>query len=76
MQVYVNDKPVELFPGMQVKHALLRAGKMAHLAAGLKVYDAWGHELGLDGALLEGMKIYVQEDSESCAGQRIRPIPT
>jgi len=64
MQVYVNDKSVELFPGMQVRHALIRAGEMANIAAGLKAYDAWGHELGLDGALVEGMKIYVKEDSE------------
>jgi hypothetical protein len=61
MRVYVNDKPVELFPGMQVKHALIRAGEMAKITDGL---DAWGHELGLDGGLLAGMKIYVKENSE------------
>ncbi len=64
MRVYVNDKSVELFPGMQVKHALIRSGEMAHNAHGLKAYDAWGHELGLDGALVEGMKIYVKRESE------------
>jgi hypothetical protein len=64
MRVYVNDQPVELFPGMQVKHALIRAGEMAKITCGLKAFDAWGHELGLDGALLEGMKIYVKENSE------------
>ena len=26
MTVYVNDKPVDIFPGMTVKHALLTAG--------------------------------------------------
>ena len=60
MRVYVNQKPVDLVPGMQVKHALLRAEKMAAIATGLRVYDAWGHELGLDGALAEGMKIFVK----------------
>jgi hypothetical protein len=45
---------------MQVKHALLRAEKMAAIAAGLKVYDEWGHELGLDGALADGMKIFLK----------------
>ena len=60
MRVYVNQKPVDLVPGMQVKHALIRTEQMAAIAAGLKVYDAWGHELGLDGALAEGMKIFVK----------------
>jgi hypothetical protein len=64
MRVYVNDKPVKLFQGMQVKHALIRAGEMAQSTHGLKAYDAWGHELGLDGALIEGMKIYVKKDFE------------
>jgi hypothetical protein len=45
---------------MRVKHALISAGRLAEIAAGLKVYDAWGHELGLDGALADGMKIVVK----------------
>ena len=60
MQVYVNEEPVDLIPGMQVKHALIRADKMAAVEAGFKVYDAWDHEVGLDGALAEGMKIFVR----------------
>jgi hypothetical protein len=60
MRVYVDEKPVDLAPGMQVKHALIRAGRLAAIEAGLKVYDAWGHELGLDGALADGMKIFVK----------------
>jgi hypothetical protein len=60
MQVYVNEKPVDLVPGMRVKHALISAGLMAEVEAGLKVYDNWGHELGLDGALADGMKIVVK----------------
>jgi hypothetical protein len=63
MRVYVNRKAVDLVPGMQVKHALIRAGEMAPIAGGLKVYDEWGHELGLDGALVDGMKIFVKEIS-------------
>ena len=51
MRIYVNQKPVALAPGMQVKHALIRAGEMEKIGAGLKAYDEWGHELGLDGAL-------------------------
>ena len=60
MRVYVNQKPVDLAPGMKVKHALVNAGQMAAIAAGLKVYDEWGHELGLDGALASGIKIFVK----------------
>ncbi len=60
MRVYVNEKPVDLVPGMQVRHALISAEKMAAIDAGLKVYDAWGHELGLNGALADGMKIFVK----------------
>jgi len=60
MRVYVNRKPVDLAPGMQVKHALIHAGQMAAIEAGLKVYDERGHELGLDGALADGRKIFVK----------------
>jgi hypothetical protein len=60
MRVYVNQTPVDLVPGMQVRHALIATGLMAAIAAGLKVYDEWGHELGLDGALARGMKILVK----------------
>ena len=60
MRVYVNQKPVDLLPGMQVRHALIQAGQMAAVDAGLKVYDEWGHELGLDGALTADMKILVK----------------
>jgi hypothetical protein len=60
MRIYVNRKPVDLAPGMQIRHALIAAGQMAAIAAGLKVYDEWGHELGLDGALAAGIKIFVK----------------
>jgi hypothetical protein len=60
MRVYVNQKRVDLVPGMRVRHALIQAGQMEAIAAGLKVYDEWGHELGLDGALTGGMKILVK----------------
>ena len=60
MRVFVNHEPVELLPGMTVRHALLRAGLLKELEAGLKVYDAWGNEIGLDGALAPDMKIWVK----------------
>ena len=58
MKVYVNDRPVEVLPGMKVKHALLKAGLLIDIGASKKVYDEWGNEVGLDGALSEGVKIY------------------
>jgi hypothetical protein len=60
MQVYVNETPVDLLPGMQVRHALLKAGLLKEVEAGRKAYDASGHEVGLDGALSAGLKIYVK----------------
>lgn len=56
----MNNEPVELLPGMTVKHALIKAGLLEQIEAGRKAYDAWGNEVGLDGALSEGMKIWVK----------------
>jgi hypothetical protein len=58
--VYVNDRPVDLLPGMTVRHALIGAGCLADIRGNKRVYDQWGNVLGLDGALSEGMRIYVR----------------
>jgi hypothetical protein len=60
MRVYVNGRAVDLFPGMTVRHALVGAGCPADLGGKKRVYDEWGNELGLEGALSDGMKIYVR----------------
>jgi hypothetical protein len=60
MKIYVNDKPLDILPGMRVKHALLSAGILKEIEASKKAYDRWGNEIGLEGALSEGMKIYVR----------------
>jgi len=60
MEVYVNDKPVHLLPGLTVKNAIADEGLLEKLERGKKVYDEWGNELGLDGALSEGAKIFVR----------------
>jgi hypothetical protein len=60
MKVYVDRIPVELLPGMTVRHALIAAGLLKEIEASKKAYDEWGNELGLDGALSEGMKINVR----------------
>jgi hypothetical protein len=56
MTVIVNNKAVTVAPGMTVRHALIAAGY--GLPKGReKVRDEWGNEVGLDGALAEGMKL-------------------
>ncbi len=53
MRVYVNDTSVDLLPGLTVRHALMAAKVDGHT-----VRDQWGNEVGLDGALTEGMRLY------------------
>jgi hypothetical protein len=60
MKVHVNQRSVDVLPSMTVKHALMSAGLFKEIKASKKAYDEWGNELGLDGALSEGMKIYVK----------------
>lgn len=60
MKVYVNQKSVDVLLGMTVKHALIATGIFKEIEVLKKVYDQWGNELGLDGALSEGMNIYVK----------------
>jgi len=60
MKVYINQKSVDVFPGATVKHALVSTGLLKEIEASNKVYDEWGNELGLDGALSEGMKLFLK----------------
>ncbi len=62
MRVYVNDMPVELLPGMTVKHALIKANMFGEIEKGKKVCDEWGNEIGLDGGLTEGVRIFVIDE--------------
>jgi sulfur carrier protein ThiS len=59
MKIYVNDTPVEIPPGMTVKHALISAGLFNDSDSIKSVRDKWGNEIGLDGELMEGERIYV-----------------
>lgn len=68
MRVYVNQKPVEVLPGMTVRHALVSAGLLEEVKGSKKVFDEWGNELGLGGELSDGMKIYVKERLEKDEG--------
>ena len=60
MRVYVDGTAIEVLPGMKVRHALIRVGLLSKIEDGKKVYDEWGNEVGLDGALSEGMKLEVR----------------
>jgi len=61
MRIFVNDVELEMPRGLNVRHALTRAGLLPEIRASKKVFDEWGNEVGLDGALSEGMKLYVRE---------------
>lgn len=60
IQVFVNDKSIQLLPGMTVRHALILSGLVQEVEDAKKVYDEWGNEVGLDGALSEGIRLYVK----------------
>ena len=59
MRVFVNDLPVDIFSGMTVRHALINAGLFGQMSPSQRVFDEWGNEIGLDGELSEGNKIYI-----------------
>ena len=61
MKVFVNNREVHLAPGMTVRHAIIAAGLTKEIEAGKKVFDEWGNELGLDGALSENSRIHVED---------------
>jgi hypothetical protein len=60
MKVFVNDKPIEILPGMTVRHALISADLLRDTELSKHIFDEWGNEIGLDGALSEGAKIYLK----------------
>ena len=60
MRIYVNNIPCDLLPGMTVRHALIQTGLLQETEQSQRVFDEWGNEIGLDGALSEGEKIYLR----------------
>ena len=60
MQVWVNRQVIRLAPGMQVKLAVQVAGLWSEVQAGKRVYDDWGNEVGFEGALTPGEKLWVR----------------
>ncbi len=60
MRVFVNGEPIDLAPGMSVRHALLRAGIPVDPDRSIRVSDQWDQELGPEGELAEGDRIFVR----------------
>jgi hypothetical protein len=60
MNVWINNQPVDLLEGMTVRHALIQADLVKEIEKGKKVYDEWGNEVGLDGAVEEGQRFEVK----------------
>jgi hypothetical protein len=61
MTVYVNGQQVLLHRGMKVKHALIACDQSLYdavEAGDLSVRDATGFNIGLEGSLRDGAKIF------------------
>ncbi|MBA4394671.1 MAG: hypothetical protein C0407_14060 [Desulfobacca sp.] len=60
MRIWLNDNPIDLITGMTVRQALIQADLLQELEKEARVYDEWGNEMGLDGALKEGMRLKIK----------------
>ena len=60
MQIWMNDQPVTLVPGMTVRHALIQLDLLKSVEAGRRVFDEWGNEVGLDGTVEDGQRFEVK----------------
>ncbi|MBT9129837.1 MAG: hypothetical protein DDT40_00445 [candidate division WS2 bacterium] len=61
--VFVDDRELPLYRGMEVKHALIAYDMNIYQEAmegKLKVVDEWGNEVGLSGAISEGNRFYIK----------------
>lgn len=62
LRVFVNNHPVEVYPGACVRHALLRYSETVYqdtVAGKLTVTDRHGNKLSLGGPLEEGFRLTV-----------------
>jgi hypothetical protein len=64
MKVYVNNIPFDILPGMTVKHLLISAGLLKEIGQGKRVFDKWENEIGLEGELTAGERIFVLSHQE------------
>ena len=61
--VFVDGRPVRIYRGMQVKHALIACDYALYKAADageILIVDQNGFKLGIEGALQEGSKIFLR----------------
>jgi hypothetical protein len=61
IDVYVNDRKIDLYRGMKVKHALIAYDQSLYKAAldgEIRVEDANGFTVGIEGSLADGAKIF------------------
>jgi hypothetical protein len=61
MRVWLNNQPLSLVPGMTVRQALIQADHLGEVEQGVcLVVDEWENEVGLEGALKEGSRLYLK----------------
>ncbi|MGC9195549.1 MAG: hypothetical protein ACP5IL_08860 [Syntrophobacteraceae bacterium] len=68
IEVYVNDRKIAIYRGMNVKHALIAYDQSVYAAAlcgQARVEDENGFALGLEGALTRGAKIFTLAQTRS-----------
>ena len=73
--VFVNEKPVTIYRGMQVKHALISYDLSVYQACergDVRVEDEHGFRVGLEGALHDGARIYTRKVGSRVRGQGSR----
>jgi len=80
LEVFVNDRPVTIFRGLTVKHALLALNQALFKAAqdgDWIVRDGQGFIVGLEGALHDGARLHVEkargkDKGKGSKGQAVR----
>ena len=60
MKIWVNGRAAELLPGMTVRHALIQLDLLRDLEEGKAVYDEWGNQVGLEGAVEDEQRFEVK----------------
>jgi hypothetical protein len=58
MRLTVDGKPIELMPGMTVRHALYACFGTADEE--ILVTDQWGNQVGFEGAAEAGMQLHTK----------------
>ncbi len=68
IEVYVNDRELTIYRGMKIKHALIAYDQGMYKAAlngEVRVEDANGFTIDLEGSLSNGTRIYVSDSQLS-----------